>query len=62
MTLLRRGYVQIEDGDGARGEAIAIRDGDATVLLSPDDLRWLCLVAGPALLNELGKEATRGND
>jgi hypothetical protein len=25
--------------------------------VSPDDLRWLCLVAGPALLNELGKEA-----
>jgi hypothetical protein len=32
------------------------------VMLSPDDLRWLCLVAGPALLNELGKEATRGDD
>lgn len=40
----------------------ALRRGRAVVVLSPDDLRWLCLVAGPAFLNELGKEATNGND
>lgn len=25
------------------------------LFLSPDDLRWLCTIAGPALLNELAK-------
>lgn len=39
-----------------------LRRGKQVLVLSPDDLRWLCLVAGPALLNELGKEASDGND
>jgi hypothetical protein len=38
-----------------------LRRDKQVLVLSPDDLRWLCLVAGPALLNQLGKEATRGN-
>lgn len=41
-----------------RGMLDGSEDG---VSLSPDDLRWLCLVAGPALLNELEKEAKNGD-
>lgn len=47
--------VAIEDFDGH----IYISDGGRSIALSPDDLRWLCLVAGPALLNELAKGEPR---
>jgi hypothetical protein len=55
---LERGYVSL----GHDGHGTVLLDGEMTynggLKLSPEDLRWLCLVAGPALLNELGKEAT----
>jgi hypothetical protein len=57
---LQRGKLALH---GERGhELVAIEDRGSMLTFSPDDLRWLCLVAGPALLNELGKEATNGND
>lgn len=40
---------------------IVVAHGDGAISLKPEDLRWLCLIAGPAFLNELGKEATHGN-
>jgi hypothetical protein len=44
-----------------RRGAVLLKYGQ-TIELPEDDLRWLCLTAGPALLNELGKEASDGND
>jgi hypothetical protein len=41
---------------------IVLQEGSTDLTLTADELRWLCLVAGPALLNELGKEAADGND
>lgn len=50
------------DGLDKEGEVHLGSYGALWGCLSSDDLRWLCLVAGPALLNELGKEASDGND
>jgi hypothetical protein len=58
----QRGYVTLSHD----GNETVLLDGEMTynggLKLTPEDLRWLCTTAGPALLNELGKEATRGND
>lgn len=62
---LERGELRLDNTSDVHGWAFLERGPEDTargLLLSPDDLRWLCLVAGPALLNELGKEATDGND
>jgi hypothetical protein len=43
-----------------RRGAVLLKYGQ-TIELSGDDLRWLCVVAGPALLNELEKGASDGD-
>jgi hypothetical protein len=49
-------------GTGIDQDGIVWIAREQKVTLTPEDLRWLCLLAGPALLNELGKEAQHGDD
>lgn len=61
MRLERVGNLALAQ-DPSSGGIVLVRDlgsaGHQVVGISSDDLRWLCLVAGPALLNELDKEIT----
>jgi hypothetical protein len=57
---LERGELAIRSV--GNGNAELRLNGCHLLTISPDDLRWLCLVAGPALLNELAKEARDGDD
>jgi hypothetical protein len=61
---LERGKLTLEKGGGIpSGEVYLARlDLGFSIGLTHDELRWLCLVAGPALLNELAKGVRDGND
>lgn len=39
-----------------RGYCMLSQPASMNIKLSSDDLRWLCMIAGPALLNELAKQ------
>jgi hypothetical protein len=62
---LERGDLRLDNTSDGHGWAFLERGPEDTargLILSPDDLRWLCQTAGPALLNELAKGAKDGND
>ena len=57
---LERGELRLSDlhGPTAGGVVVAMEDMKrrARIVMRPADLRWLCLIAGPALLNQLDKQ------
>jgi hypothetical protein len=61
---LKRGDLYVYDihGPTLDGWIACVSQTGCKLLLTPEDLRWLCTIAGPAFLNELGKEATNGDD
>jgi hypothetical protein len=59
------GSMRLKRGDlfaGVDQDGIVWLAREQKITLTPEDLRWLCTMAGSALLNELGKEASDGND
>lgn len=50
-------YVYDVHGPTPGGWAACVSQTGCKLLLTPEDLRWLCVVAGPALLNELAKDS-----